>query len=140
MKKLLLQRLIKNDTCTIGKLFIDGVYFCDTLEDRDRGLYQSMDEGVVKKMKVYGETCIPYGIYKVVLSFSPSFKRILPEVKSVKAFSGIRIHRGNYPKDTLGCILVGEHKIGNSIQNSTKYELKLLEILKNETNIELEII
>lgn len=118
--KLLLHRKYKKEGYTIGKLYIDGEYFCDTLEDKVR------PQGV----KVYGETAIPYGTYKVVLSYSNKFRRVLPEVLSVSMFTGIRMHRGNYPSDTLGCVLVGKNKIVGGLTESGDTEILLISKLK----------
>ena len=91
--KLLLKRIALRDTYTIGKIYIDGEYFCDTLEDKVRDLNKNgVFDGDEKK--VYGETAIPYGTYKVILSYSPKFKRILPELLDVPCFTGIRIQGG----------------------------------------------
>ncbi len=89
-----------SDTSTEGKLFINGSFECFTLEDRDR----LMEEGAVK---VYGETAIPRGNYRLVISYSARFHKQLIEVKDVSGFSGVRIHSGNSAKDTEGCIIVG---------------------------------
>jgi hypothetical protein len=85
------------ETTTLGKLYIDGKFFCHTLEDKVRP-----DEE-----KVYGKTAIPEGIYRIIVSFSKRFQRMTLEILDVPNFSGIRIHGGNTHKDTLGCILVG---------------------------------
>lgn len=88
---------------TAGRLFADGVYVCNTLEDEVREV-----EGLaVDKWKVYGKTAIPRGRYQVILSYSPKFKRILPEYLDVKGFTAIRGHSGNKTDDTLGCTLYG---------------------------------
>jgi hypothetical protein len=128
--KLTLKRTAKKPTYTIGKLYIDGTYFCDTLEDTVR------PAGV----KIPGQTAIPAGEYKVVLTVSNRFKRLLPEILNVPDFIGIRIHRGNTYKDTEGCILVGLNKIVGSVVNSVIYEQLLVEKLKNEKNITIEIV
>ena len=88
--KLILDRIFMADDYTIGRLFIDGAYFCDTLEDTVRDL-KSDGSG-----KIYGETAIPTGEYKVMLARSPRFKRILPRLLNVPFFEGILIHSGNY--------------------------------------------
>lgn len=124
---------------TIGKLYIDGKYVSDTLEDRDRGLDDSMNEEDIKKKKVYGETAIPYGTYKVSITYSNKFKKMLPLIENVKGFSGIRIHSGNTAKDSLGCILVGENKEVGKVINSRKTFDKLFDLIKNEKNLFITI-
>lgn len=118
---------------TIGKMYIDGDYFCDTLEDRVRDINKNgkFDNGEVK---VAGETAIPYGRYQVVVTMSPRFKRELPRLLNVPNFEGILIHRGNTDKDSSGCILVGENKVKGKVINSTPYEQKLVSILKDVQN------
>lgn len=77
------------------------------LEDKDRDLYLYMSEDEIKSVKVPKETAIPYGMYKVILSFSNRFQKIMPEVIGVRGFAGIRIHNGSFVKDTEGCPLIG---------------------------------
>ena len=103
---------------TIGKMYVNDAYFCDTLEDTNRDLNKNgrFDNG---ETKVYGRTCIPFGHYTVDLTMSAHFKRVLPILVGVPDFAGVRIHRGNEPSDTLGCILVGENKIKGQVVNST---------------------
>lgn len=118
---------------TIGKMYIDGDYFCDTLEDRVRDINKNgkFDNGEVK---VAGETAIPYGRYQVVVTMSPKFKRELPRLLNVPNFDGILIHRGNTDKDSAGCLLLGENKVKGKVINSTPYEQKLVSILKDVQN------
>lgn len=118
---------------TIGKMYIDGEYFCDTLEDRVRDINKNgkFDNGEVK---VAGETAIPYGRYQVVVTMSPKFKRELPRLLNVPNFDGILIHRGNTDKDSAGCLLLGENKVKGKVINSTPYEQKLVSILKDVQN------
>lgn len=127
---LTLKRILLLEDRTIGELYIDGEFFCDTLEDKNRDINKNGNFDN-EEQKIYGETCIPYGEYKVELTYSPKFKRVLPILQDVPEFSGIRIHRGNYIKDTLGCILVGERSKDNILVNSTPYEIKLVNILKD---------
>ena len=126
---LTLKRLNLTPNYTEGELYVNGVYFCKTLEDTNRDLNKNGQFDNNEK-KVYGETCIPYGKYKVILSYSPKFKRELPEILEVPDFQGIRIHRGNKIADTLGCILCGEKVKNGYLSNSTPYEIKLVELLK----------
>ena len=126
---LTLKRLNLTPNYTEGELYVNGVYFCKTLEDTNRDLNKNGQFDNNEK-KVYGETCIPYGKYKVILSYSPKFKRELPEILEVPDFQGIRIHRGNKISDTLGCILCGEKIKNGYLSNSTPYEIKLVELFK----------
>lgn len=108
--RITLVRIANRPTYCIGKLYIDGKWFCDTLEDTDRGLDDSMTEKEILKIKVKGETAIPTGIYQLLLTYSPKYKKIMPLVNNVKGYQGIRIHSGNTAKDTEGCLLVGKNK------------------------------
>lgn len=98
---LVLKRKQANDEATIGDLWANGNYFCQTLEDPVRDL------GPDGSGKVYGKTAIPAGRYKVIIDFSQKFQKQMIHVLDVPFFTGIRIHSGNTPEDTLGCILVG---------------------------------
>ncbi|WP_071146887.1 DUF5675 family protein [Bacteroides ihuae] len=137
--KLLLKRVARKPGYTIGKLFMDGEYFCDTLEDTDR-LDEGMSLDEIKKLKQPGQTAIPEGKYKVIVNVSPKFKRLLPRLQNVPGFEGVLIHRGNTAKDTAGCILVGQNKKVGMVLNSTYYEERLVELLKHDDNISIEIV
>ncbi|MBP1616091.1 MAG: hypothetical protein H6Q13_3539 [Bacteroidetes bacterium] len=139
MIKLLLKRIARKPGYTIGKLFVDGEYFCDTLEDTDR-LDEGMSLDEIKMLKQPGQTAIPEGSYKVIVNVSPKFKRLLPRLQNVPGFEGVLIHRGNTAKDTAGCILVGENKKVGMVLNSTYYEERLVELLKHDNNISIEIV
>lgn len=124
--ELLLKRLFtysQQKPYTIGHLFINGQYFCDTLEDRIRDL--SIEPKIPK------ETAIPFGVYKVTITYSNRFKREMPLVNDVPYFSGIRIHSGNTSEDTEGCILVGENRVKGKVVNSKLTFDKLYPILKD---------
>ena len=94
------------DNSTIGELAVNGVFECFTLEDK------------VRPVKIKGETAIPAGTYEVAVTFSNKFQKFLPLLMNVPNFDGIRIHTGNTPADTLGCILVGQGKGADSISSS----------------------
>ena len=137
--EILVKRLYKTSAYTIGKMYIDGQYLCDTVEDCDRGLKQSMTSQQIAVQKVYGKTAIPTGRYKVTLTFSNKFKRVLPLVNDVIGFLGIRIHAGNTADDSLGCIIVGENKIKGGVINSRTTMERLMAKLRGQMEIYITI-
>jgi hypothetical protein len=108
--QLVLERVERNNVCTIGRLSIDGTFECWTLEDMVR------DDGV----KIPHETAIPAGNYSVDITHSPRFKTDLPLLLNVNGFVGIRIHPGNDASDTDGCILVGQERGDHQILKSRR--------------------
>lgn len=122
-------RKYKLPTYTIGKLYIDGEYFCDTLEDKDRGLTDSMSVGEISKIKIKKETAIPTGTYKITITYSNRFKKNMPLINDVKGFEGIRIHSGNTDKDTEGCLLVGMNLERGKVLKSQETFRKLYKML-----------
>ena len=118
--KVLLDRKWKKKDYTIGEWIVDGKKMCNSMEDRDRGLQQYMNDGEIAMLKEYGETAIPTGKYKVTMTYSPKYKRMMPQVMNVKGFAGVRIHSGNTAKDSLGCILLGDNDKKGWISNSRK--------------------
>lgn len=116
--ELLLKRSVKTDTSTIGKLSVDGKFLCLTLEDKDRDLVNTMPAADIAKIKKYAITAIPRGRYQVIVNQSTRFNKLLPLLLDVPGFSGIRIHTGNKPEDTEGCILVGTKQSANWISES----------------------
>lgn len=137
--KLEVKRIAKQSTYTIGKLFIDGEYFCDTLEDVCRGLTQNMTEAQIAQIKVKGQTAIPSGTYKVDITFSQKFKKYLPILENVKGFEGIRIHSGNDSDDTEGCLLVGKNKAKGQVLESRDTFNELMNKIWNDKNITITI-
>ena len=139
--KLELTRIALRDTYTIGKLYVDGVYFCDTLEVKVRDINKNgiFDNG---ETKVQGKTAIPYGKYEVVWAYSPRFKRYTPRLLNVKSFAGVLIHAGNSHEDTDGCILLGQNKVTGKVINSKEFVNKLYPIIKSacqKGKVEIEI-
>lgn len=137
--KILVRRIALKDGYTIGKMYLDGLYFCDTIEDTDRGLRQTMTLPEIQRIKVMHKTAIPTGTYAVIVNVSPSKKRLLPRLLDVPGFEGILIHRGNTAEDSSGCIIVGENKVVGQVINSTTYENRLVDLLKMESKITIEI-
>lgn len=141
--KLRVERTYRGPLYTIGHLYVNGKYFCDTLEDPDRGLTQSMPLTQIASIKIKGDTCIPYGTYVVTLNvisakysniskypYTAMAKGKMPRVIGVPGFEGILIHAGNTQKDTMGCLLVGENKVKGQVINSQATWKKLYPILK----------
>ena len=118
---------------TTGKLVVNGDFECYTLEDVSRPYPD----------KVPKETCIWPGTYKVVIDFSNRFQKLMPHVLDVKMFEGIRIHAGNYPVDTEGCILLGQTRstdfVGSSVKAFNAFFVKLQEATNNGESVTLTI-
>lgn len=127
--KLTLKRIALRPTYTIGKLYIDDVYFCDTLEDTVRDINKSgkFDNG---EKKVKGKTAIPYGTYEIKWTYSPRFKKYTPQLMNVPSFEGIRVHAGNTSADTEGCLILGENKQVGKVLNSRATINKFYPIIK----------
>lgn len=129
--RILLQRHALKAGYTIGRMEINGRYFCDTLEDTDRGLRESMTEDEIAALKVKGATAIPTGTYRIDMQTrSPRFGRVLPRLVSVKGYAGVLIHSGNTAADTEGCILVGENRERGKVLNSRATLERLLVFLR----------
>jgi hypothetical protein len=127
--KLKIKRIFKGDKYTIGHLYINNIYFCDTLEDKVRNL--------PKEPKVYGETAIPAGTYEIDMNtVSPKFKNrswakkwggIVPRLKNVPYFEGVLIHPFNRPEESYGCVGIGENSKPGMVLNSVRYFQILME-------------
>lgn len=130
--KLRLVREVLGDNMTQGRLYVNGVYQCYTLEDTDRQL----EAGGVK---VAGETAIPLGTYPVAVNRSQRFKVDMPLLVNVPQFSGVRIHPGNTPEDTHGCVLVGEIRTKDAIHQSRAAYDKLFKRIREAYLKEEEI-
>lgn len=132
--ELRLERKYRNNNYCIDKLYIDGKYFSDVLEDPDRGLTDTMSLEEIKKIKIKGNTCIPYGTYNITITYSPRFKKNLPLLNNVKGFDGIRIHSGNKPQDTEGCLLPGFNKVKGQVIDSRVTTDKLITQIQQALN------
>lgn len=153
--KLLLDRKYKKADYTIGLLYVNGQFFCNTLEDTDRGLKQSMSESAIKNIKIKSVTAIPTGTYKVRMDIvSPKYssnswyRRVcngakVPRLENVLGYSGVLIHTGNTAKDTDGCILVGKNTAKGMVTQSRDYFIKLYDLMykayKKGESITIEI-
>lgn len=122
------------DESTIGTIKIDNSTW-NSIEDRDRGLTQLMTASQVKNIKVYGKTCIPYGMYKVVITRSNRFSKqrkqdvFTPEILGVIGFEGIRIHPANYASQLEGCVAPGKTVLANMVGNSRTAYNEILQLI-----------
>lgn len=132
--KIELERIVRKESYTAGSLYVDGIYVCDTLEDRDRddnrnGIFDG------KEAKIYARTAIPNGTYRVTLEHSPKFSpryggRKVPRLHDVPHFDGILIHTGNTVADTSGCILVGDNSSPGVLTGSLAAFERLLPMIE----------
>lgn len=125
------RRIALKDTYTIGKMYINGVYVCDVLEDKVRDLNKNgqFDNG---ETKVMNHTAIPYGTYEITMDvksakfsdfekypWAKEYDGYLPRLTNVPLFVGVLLHVGNSDVDSSGCLLVGENKVVGKVINST---------------------
>lgn len=132
-----MKMLLIRDQCTpgytLGRLLVNGVLLGYTCEDTDRGLEK------VPEAKIKGQTAIPRGTYRVVVSMSNRFGRLMPEVLNVPGFTGIRIHGGNTSADTEGCPLLGEERTHNGIKNCAHINQQLMAMLAAADDADEEV-
>lgn len=146
---LLLRRIARKNLYTIGRLYIDGEYFCDTIEDKDRGLAQTMSEAEILKTKVPSETAIPSGTYRITMDVvSPRFKDRswakpyggkIPRLLEVPGFDGVLIHPGTDQNSTSGCIIVGKNKVVGKVVDSQLTFKSLMGKLSGQKDIIITI-
>ena len=148
---ILLKRIARKPTYTIGQMYIDGAYFCDTIEDTDRGLSQQLPASVNRAKKRQGVTAIPTGRYRVTLQVrSPRFatkqqyqfcRGYLPRLVNVPAFDGVLIHIGNTASDTEGCILVGKNKkVGRVLESAATFRALYERLKESTTDIFIDVV
>lgn len=140
--ELILNRIFKGTNYTIGNLYVNNEYFCDTLEDADRNLSSDMTETEISNIKIKSKTAIPTGTYKITMDvISPKFSKSstyksingkLPRLLNVKGFDGILIHIGNTNEDTDGCILVGQNTQTGKVLNSKTTFFNLYDKLQTD--------
>lgn len=149
--KILVKRIARKADYTIGKLYIDGQYFCDTCEDTDRGLKQSMSAAEIANIKIQDKTAIPTGTYQIDMntvsprfgktSWASLYKGKVPRLVNVPGYAGVLIHPGNTAKDTSGCILLGQNKVVGQVINSQatwKSFMQKISMDKNNLTITIE--
>lgn len=132
--KLTLKRHTFTDKSTIGSLQCGAIKICDTLEDADRKL-----EKAGETAKVYGKTAIPRGTYKLTIDWSNRFTKYMILVNDVPYFKGVRIHAGNTPADTDGCILCGDRYEEDSIINSRIKTNRVFLLVESELKLGKEV-
>ena len=153
--KLKLVRKWKKEGYTIGQLYVDDIFFSNTIEDKDRGLNQNMSKEKILFMKKPGITAIPTGTYEIVLNVQSSkYKKsktmmqfcqaYMPRLLNVPGYNGVLIHPGNSASDTEGCIIPGKNNKVGWVSNSTNYFKELYNKMKiankKGENITIEII
>lgn len=147
---MVLKRTYKGEDYTIGHIYIDGEYICDTIEDKDRGLTDQMSQQEIVKIKVANKTAIPTGTYKLTLDVvSPKFIQKayyysfcngkLPRLLKVKGFDGVLIHKGKDQDSSSGCIIVGYNKIKGQVVNSQQAFEKLYKTIQAKKITEITI-
>ena len=133
--ELKLNRKIYTKNSTIGELIINGVFFCHSLEDVIRDINRNGNfDGA--ESKIHSKTAILAGRYEVIINMSTRFKKLMPLLLDTPFFKGIRIHNGNTPEHTEGCILVGSTKdvdfVGSSVDTYGRLMIRLNNAIKTE--------
>jgi hypothetical protein len=131
--KLILERAWPLIARTVGRLYLNDLWESYTCEDRIR-----------LGPKVYGETAIPYGTYKILATKSAKFGRVMPEIVGVPGYSGLRFHGGNTEHDTLGCVLVGYTHDAEGIYDcalaAKRLEGKILAALASGDDVTIDVV
>lgn len=137
--ELTLKRIALRSEYTIGKLYVDGEYVCDTIEDTVRDLDKD-GKFANGEVKIHGKTAIPYGRYEITMkvkspkysnfskySWAKKYDGYLPRLLNISQFDGILIHVGNSALDSEGCIIVGENKVVGKVINSVNTFRRLMD-------------
>lgn len=141
---IVVKRINFTEDYTEGKLYINGTYICDTLEDKDRGLDNSMSVDEILQVKVYSKTSIPTGRYRIIIDYSNKFQKNLIRILNVRGFDGIRLHSLNEASQSLGCIGVGKKMsdgwIGESRKTYAIVHSIVEKAIKNNESVYLTIV
>lgn len=130
--EIILNRKYYKPSYIIGRLYANGERICDTMEPKSGNLHACMSAKQVKRIKKQmGIIAIPPGRYPVVITKSMKFGKWLPQLVGVKGFEGIRIHAGNTPEDTQGCILPGYNRRVGIVMNSSAALHKIMQLLQS---------
>lgn len=135
-------RKFKGEEYTISDLYIDGVLFSNILEDKVRTLVDLNHDGDFDDLnegKIHGKIAIPAGTYKVIITYSEHFKRVLPLLVDVHGYEGIRIHSGNTDIDTEGCIIIGKNDVKGKVTNSKFWTEQLISKIKSALDKKEEV-
>lgn len=138
---ILIKRIAKKDTYTIGKFYIDGKYYCDTIEDKDRGIDKTTPLSKIKSVKIANKTAIPTGTYDLTMKVqSPKYlksntfvrycKAYMPRILNIPGFDGVLLHTGNTAEDSSGCIILGYNKTIGKVLDSMSAFKQVYPILK----------
>lgn len=144
--RLTLNRHTFTDNTTIGDLYLVNEFICYILEDKDRwpDIPPSLLGPIAHSYKVKGETCIPYGTFRIRYTYSPKYKKRMLLIAGVPSFRGIRIHSGNDEFDTEGCPLPGLTKgidfVGNSRKATKIVEDLIVPVIEDGEEVLIEII
>lgn len=150
-------RTARKSTYTVGKVYIDGKYFCDSLEDTDRGVTQIMpftatggvtgywvtpDHGIIEK--VYSKTAIPTGLYDACSYYWPKFKCYVVQLLRVPGFTGILMHNGMTADNSEGCVLLGKNNIVGRLNGDRIYmdalAARVMACEKNGEKVTVEVV
>ncbi len=134
-----IERVWKKQGYTIGRAYIDGKFFSNTIEDEDRGLRDDMKTRIVCYYKIPGRTAIPTGRYRVTVTWSPRFKRKMPLVNNVKGFDGIRLHSANTAEQLEGCIAFGKNTQVGMVTESRATHDRLERLITEATERKEEV-
>ena len=129
--KIEIRRRWKKEGYTIGELYVNGIFRCNTLEPQDRGFKSCMSSMSIQETKVPGKTAIPTGAYVCHVHWMPKMMKMRPQLISVPGFWGIFIHEGNTVKDTRGCILLGENTSKGFVSHSKQHVISLTEEIQD---------
>lgn len=139
------ERKWPKEAYTIGRLYVEGKLFANTLEDKDRGLWIYDSPERIRDVKIPGETAIPKGRYLVNMDvLSPKYSQIawykrvtkgyMPRLRNVPGFDAILIHPGSSAEDTRGCILCGKNTVKGGLTQSRDTFEKLYKLMKAAHN------
>lgn len=137
----MIKRMVFSEKSTISELWVNGILFCNMLEDKDRGLHMWMTKDEIAAIKVKEETAIPRGMYHCKMTMSHRFGKMMPEILNVPGYAGVRMHAGNKAENTEGCPLFGDYnkKQPDWVSNSTVRKDEFYELV-NKVGGEFDLV